>query len=161
MRRLRPVDAGVVKREDIPVSRGERPASHAFRACTMSAATPACSTAWVMRFERLLRVLLIDADAAFDGDRDLALPRHGSDAVGRRALARAIEAGAEAALLHPIGRTADVEVDLVVAEVRGRCARTLRKLPGIRPTELERNRMFGRIERQVAARDRRAAPRLW
>src|SRR3712207_9094874 len=61
----------------------------------------------------LLRVLLVDADAALhrygNGNRGL----HGGNAMAdERRLAH--EAGPEAALLHAVGRTADVEVDLVV-----------------------------------------------
>ena len=55
------------------------------------------------------------------------------------------QAGAEAALLHALGRTADVEIDLVVAEIRPD-PRTVRERNGIGAAELQRQRMFGRIE---------------
>src|SRR5262249_54372310 len=49
------------------------------------------------------------------------------------------------ALLHPVGRAADVEVDLVVAEI-GRDAGASRERARVRAAELERHRMLGGIE---------------
>ena len=61
-----------------------------------------------------LGVLVVDADAALNGDRHGDAPAHRRDAVGdERGLGH--EAGAEAALLHAVGGAADVEVDLGVA----------------------------------------------
>ena len=146
MRRLEAVDAGVVERRDIPVLARREAGQPRLARMHDERPHPGLLHRIGQRFERLLRVLLVDADAAFDGDRNRDAAGHGGDAIAdERGLGH--EAGAEAALLHPIRRTADVEVDLVVAEVRGD-ARTLRKLPGIRAAELERNRMLGPIERQ-------------
>ena len=67
--------------------------------------------------ERRFRVLLVDADAALDRDRHRDGGLHRRDAVAdQRRLAH--QAGAEAPVLHPVGRAADVEVDLVIAEIR-------------------------------------------
>jgi len=55
------------------------------------------------------------------------------------------QAGAEAALLHPVGRAADIEVDLVIAQV-GADARALRQRRRIAAAELQRDRMLERVE---------------
>jgi hypothetical protein len=92
------------------------------------------------RLERFLGVLIVDADAAFDGDGQIDRGRHGGNAIADESGLRH-QACAEAALLHAFGGTADVEVDLVVAEVLGD-ARALLKLPRIATAELQRNRML-------------------
>ena len=108
------------------------------------------------RKQRLIGILLVDADAAFHRHRNLDRRFHGGDAVGdQRRLEH--QAGAEAAFLHPVGRTADIEIDLVVAEVLAD-ARRLRERFRIAAAELERHRMLERIEaeqpRAVAAQHR-------
>ena len=57
-------------------------------------------------------------------------------------------------------RAADIEVDLVVAEILGD-ARAFRERARIAAAKLQRHRMLGRDRRPGAARDRRAAPRRW
>jgi hypothetical protein len=101
--------------------------------------------------QRGIFILFVDADAAFHGDFD-ARSRdrlaHRRDAFGdERRLAH--EAGAEAARLHAIGRTTDVEVDFVVAEL-GADARRLREFIRIAAAQLQRHRMFARIETEQA-----------
>ena len=81
---------------------------------------------------------------------------HGGDAVGhQRRLDH--QAGAEAAFLHPVGRAADIEIDLVVAEIFAD-ARASAERRRIAAAELQRHRMLGRIEaeqpRAVAAQHR-------
>src|SRR5581483_11507168 len=68
---------------------------------------------------------------------------HRRDAVGDEPRLRH-QAGAEAALLHAVGGTADIEVDLVIPEARGD-ARTLGERRGIRTAELDRHRMLGGV----------------
>ena len=81
--------------------------------------------------EILLAVLLVDADAAFHGHR------HRNRRLHRRNAARderrfRHQARPEAALLHPVRRTADIEVDLVIA-VAGPDGRRLGELAGSDP----------------------------
>src|SRR6185312_1219466 len=65
--------------------------------------------------EALLGILIVDPETTLDGDWNVGRITHGADAVGdERRLGH--EAGAEAAGLHAIGRTADIEVDFVVTE---------------------------------------------
>ena len=96
------------------------------------------------RVERDLGVLLVDADPAFHRDRDRDRLLHRGDAFGDQ-LRRAHQAGAERARLHAVGRTADIEVDLVIAE-RLADARRLGELVRIGAAELQRDRLFDRVE---------------
>ena len=93
------------------------------------------------RVERRLRILFVDADAAFDrdGHTDRRLHR-GDDVADQRG--RPHQAGAEGAGLHAVRRTADIEVDLVVAEVGGD-PRRLRQLRRLGAAELKRDRVLG------------------
>jgi hypothetical protein len=65
--------------------------------------------------ERLLRILRVDADAALDRDRDGNGGLHRGDAVADQRRLRH-QAGAEAAVLHAVGRAAGIQIDLVKAE---------------------------------------------
>src|SRR5262245_65461071 len=87
------------------------------------------------RFKGLLRILIIDADPAFHRYWHIDCARHGGDAVADEGGLRH-QTRAEAAHLHAIRGTTDIEVDLVIAELFGD-ARALRKLLRIAATELE------------------------
>src|SRR6266852_3090829 len=100
------------------------------------------------RIERFLRILVVDADAAFDGHRNPDRRLHGGDAIADEARLRH-QTGAEPALLHAIGGAADIEIDLVVAEV-GADARALRERRRVGAAELQRHRMLRRIEAEQA-----------
>ena len=74
--------------------------------------------------------------------------RMARDAVGdQRRLGH--QAGAEAAGLHPVRRAADIEVDLVIAELRGD-PRRFGQLARIGAAKLQRHRMLHRIKAQQA-----------
>jgi hypothetical protein len=94
------------------------------------------------------RILIVDADAAFDSDGDAHALLHGGDAGGDQ-IRLGHEAGAEAALLHAIGRAADVEIDLVVAQ-RFADGRRLGELRRIGAAELQRQRFLFSAETQEA-----------
>src|SRR5262249_26309395 len=85
-------------------------------------------------------VLVVDADAALDRDRHAHARPHGRDRAGDEVGLRH-QAGAEASLLHPVRRTADIEVDLVVA-IALADGRRLRELGGVRATELQGYRVL-------------------
>ena len=55
------------------------------------------------------------------------------------------QAGAEAAVLHPVRRAADIEIDLVVAEILADL-RSGGEIARVRTAELQRHRMFAGIE---------------
>ena len=98
------------------LSFGLRPSSQALRACTTSAVGARRLHRVDESEQRFARLLLVDADAAFDRHRKLDRRGHRRDAFGdQRRLAH--QAGAETAALHPVGRAAAIEVDLVIAEI--------------------------------------------
>ena len=122
----------------------------------MSASTLACVDRGGEGIERKLGVLLVDADAALhrNGNRDRRF--HRRDAVADQRRLRH-QAGAEAALLHAVRRAADIEIDLVVAEV-GADARAFGERARIAAAELQRDRMLRRVvaeqPRAIAVDDR-------
>ena len=107
--------------------------------------------------ERLARLLLVDADAALDGHRDVDRRGHRRDAFGdQRRLAH--QAGAEPAALHPVGRAAAIEIDFVIAEI-GADPRRLGEPRRVGAAELQRDRMLGRRRSRSGARAARTRPR--
>ena len=100
------------------------------------------------RVERDLGVLLVDAEPAFDRDRDCHRRLHGRDG-GRDRRRLAHQAGAEGPGLDAVGRAADIEVDLVIAEVFGD-PRRLGELRRLRAAKLHGKRMLLRREAEQA-----------
>ena len=94
--------------------------------------------------QRLLGVLLVNADPAFDGDRHLHGSFHRRYALGDE-LRLGHQAGAKPALLHPVGRAAGIEVDLAVAELLADACRA-RQRRRVTAAELQRDWLLGRIE---------------
>src|SRR4029079_3690300 len=90
------------------------------------------------------RILVVDADAAFHRDRDRDRGLHGGNAIADQP-GLPHQAGAEAALLHAVRWTADVEIDLVVAEIRAD-PRATGERRRIAAAKLQRHRMLRRIE---------------
>ena len=102
------------------------------------------------RIERRLGVLLVDPEPALHRDRHLHRRLHGRDAVADESRL-GHQAGAEAAVLHAVGRAADIEVDLVVAEILADAGGGGER-SRIRAAELQRDRMLlGRIADQALA----------
>ena len=89
------------------------------------------------------RVLLVNADAAFDRDRHARDLLHRRDARGHH-IRRLHQTGAEGAGLNAVGRAADIEVDLVIGERFGDAHR-LGQLCRIGAAELQRDRVFRRV----------------
>ncbi len=94
--------------------------------------------------ERDLGVLIVDAEPALDRDRNGNRRLHRRD-TRRDRPGFAHQAGAEGPGLHAIRRTADIEVDLVIAEVFGD-PRRLGEFRGLRAAKLNRNRVLVRRE---------------
>ena len=159
MRALKPIDALVIERRNFAVFFRRQAFEPSFPACTMSASAPARCDGLRENFKRRFRILLVDADAAFDRDRDRNGCLHRRDAVADQRRLRH-QASAEAAVLHAVGRAADIEIDLVKTQIGGR-ARASGKRARIGAAELQSQRMLGRIVAQEAAPDRHAAPRRW
>ena len=70
---------------------------------------------------------------------------HRGDAIADQ-LRLGHQAGAEPAVLHAVGRAADIEIDLVIAEVGADRARTAASASRIAAAELHRDRMLRRID---------------
>ena len=100
------------------------------------------------RIQRDFRILVVDADPALDGDRNAHRVLHGIDALGDQRRLRH-QAGAETAVLHPVRRTTDIEIDLVVAELLADLRRG-GEIARIRAAELQRYRMLTGIETKQA-----------
>ncbi len=142
---LEPIDAPVVERGDVAILARRQTVEPGLARMHDERRDPGRFDGARERLERLLRILLVDADAALDSDRHLDPALHGGDAFAHEA-GLSHQAGAEAALLHAVGGTADIQIDLVVAEFLGN-ARAFGKLARIGAAELERHRTLGRIER--------------
>ena len=95
--------------------------------------------------QRLARLLVVDADAAFDGDGHGHGRLHRADAV-RHEFRLAHQAGTESAALHALRRAADIEIDLVIAVIRSQIAGGRGELVRIAAAELHGDGMFEGIE---------------
>ena len=74
-------------------------------------------------------ILIIDTEAAFDGDGQGGGGFQRGNAFGhKRGLAH--QAGAEASFLHAVRRATDIEINLAIAKIRGNSGR-LREFSGV------------------------------
>ena len=143
-RGLQPVDPAVVERRDFPVLLGRQ----ALEPGLAGMDNEGCAAGFRHQADEIveggLAVLVVDADAALDRHRNADRGPHGGDAVGDQPRL-GHQAGAEAPGLDPVGRTADIEVDLVIAE-------TLTdgggpgKLVRVAAAQLQGDRVFRRVE---------------
>ena len=115
-RGLEPIDQVVIERRDVAVFLRRQALQPGFSGMHDQRVGAGRDHAARQHVERNFRILVVDADPAFDRDRNCHRALHGRDAIGDQRRLRH-QAGAEAAVLHPVGRTADIEIDLVVAEV--------------------------------------------
>ena len=88
----------------------------------------------------------IDADPVLDRHRDRHRILHRLEAV-RNQLRLGHQAGPESTRLDPLGRAADIQVDLVIAPLLGHSG-TAREIPGVAAAKLKRERMLDRVEAQ-------------
>ena len=149
-RGLQPIDPVVVERRDVAIFLRRQSIEPGLAGVDNKRVRAGGDHAARERIERDFRILVVDADPALDRDGNADRALHRGDAVGDQRRLRH-QAGAEAAVLHPVRRTADIEVDLVIAEILAdlRCDRELAR---IRAAELQRHRMF------ASRRSRAAAP---
>ena len=103
-----------------------------------------CDHAARQNVERNFRILVVDADPAFDRDGNFHRTLHGGNAFRDQRRLRH-QAGTEAAVLHPVRRTADIEIDFVVAEILADL-RGGGEIAGIGTAKLQRHRMLASIE---------------
>ena len=95
-------------------------------------------------FQRLFRVLIVDPDAAFDGDRDRNRGLHRRDAIADEIWLRH-QTRAEAAFLHAVGRAAHVQIDFIETRVRADPC-TLGQRARLRAAKLQSQRMLRGME---------------
>ena len=162
MRRLQAIDARIVERRHLAVLLRRQPLQPRLAGMHDEGAHAGAGDDVDEALQVALAILLVDADAALDGHRHLDLPLHGRDAGGDK-LRLGHQAGAEAALLHAVGRAADIEVDLVVA-VRLADRRRLGERGRIGAAELQRHGMLdvahAEQARAVAVQDGRRGHHL-
>ena len=146
MRRLEPINALIVQRRHIAVFFRRQPFQPGF-ACVHDQRVDTGGHDRLREcIQRGFLVLIVDTDAALHRDRNRDGRLHRRHAVpDQRRLGH--QAGAEAAVLHAVGRTAGIEIDLVEAKI-GADARARRKRPRIGTAELQGKRMLGGIEPQ-------------
>ena len=153
---LQPVDADVVERRNIAVFLGRKALQPGLAGMHPQGIDTGRDDGVGQLVERLFRVLVVDADAALDGHRDRNHLAHRRNAFGDQ-FRLAHQAGAETAGLHPVGRAADIEVHLVIAEILDHAGR-LRQLLRIGAAELAGNGVFHGVEAKeffpVAMNDR-------
>ncbi|GJE72553.1 hypothetical protein CHKEEEPN_4110 [Methylorubrum podarium] len=144
MRLLQPADAAVIEGRHVPVLPRRQALQPSLAGMHDEPVGARRDHGAGHRVEGLLDVLVIDAQAALHGDghrhRRLHRRHTGTDEVRF-----AHQAGAEAPLLHPVGRAADIEVDLGIAEIGGD-PRRRREVAGIGAAELHGDRMLAGIE---------------
>ena len=141
---LQPVDPVVVERRDVAVFLRRQSVEPGLAGMHDQRIGAGGDDAARQRIERDFRILIVDAEPAFDGDGNADRALHGVDAFGDQRRLRH-QAGAEAAVLHPVRRTADIEVDLVIAEILADL-RSRREIARVRTAELQRHRMLAGIE---------------
>ena len=155
-RRFQAIDPVVVERRDVAILLRRQSAEPGLAGMHDQRIGAGCHDGTRERIECRFRVLVVDADPAFDrhGYRDRCL-HCGHAGTNQRRLGH--QAGAETALLHPVRRTTDIEIDLVVAEVLADFCRRC-EIARVGAAELKRHGMFAFIERQqatpIAANDR-------
>ncbi|MND66441.1 hypothetical protein D3C80_578340 [compost metagenome] len=99
--------------------------------------------------QKLVAVLIVNTNAGFHRHRDRHHVAHRLDAVGnQRCLPH--QAGTEHAVLYPIRRATDVEVDLVVAALLSQFG-AVRQRSRIAAAQLQRHRMFFFAVGQIVA----------
>ena len=146
MRAFEPIDAIVIERRNFAVFLRRQTFEPGFARMHDERIGARALDRLRKNFERRFRILVVDADAAFDRDRDRHRRLHRGDAIADQCRLRH-QAGAEAAVLHAVGRTTGIEIDLVKAEV-GADARACGERARVRAAKLQRHRMLGRIVTQ-------------
>ena len=143
MRGLEPIDAVVVERRHVAVLARRKSVEPGLARMHDERVDTGLLDGVSKRFERMLGILVIDGDTALDGDRHSRRVLHGGNAFAdQHRLGH--QAGAETALLHALGGTPDIEVDLGEPEIGGD-ARAKGELVRLAAAQLKRDRMLARI----------------
>ena len=145
---LQAIDARIIERRNIAVLFGRQAFQPRLAGMHHQMVTARRNHPIGQRVQSLFDILLVNPDPAFDGHRHLDHRFDRRDTITHQ-LRLAHQTGPEAAILHAVGRTADIEVDLVIAEIDADPCRPGQGLR-VRAAELQGNRMFAGIKTQQA-----------
>ena len=134
-------DAGVIQRRDLAVLFWTQAGEPGFAGVNNKHLTLALAGDCLNEIaQKLIAVLVVNADTGFHRDRNRHHIAHRLDAVGHQ-WRIAHQASAKHPVLHAVGGAADVEVDLIIAARLGQL-RALRQGLGIAAAELQSNRVL-------------------
>ena len=143
-RLLEAIDAVVIERRDVAVFLRRQALQPRFTGVNNQRIGTGGDRCARESVKRLFRILIVDADAAFHRHRDANRALHRGDALGDK-VRFGHQAGAEAAVLHTIRRTADIEIDLVIAKVFANSGGG-GEIGRVRAAKLQRHRMLHCVE---------------
>ncbi len=147
---LKLIDTRVVQGRDLAVLFGTEPREPGLAGMDNKRLTLAPAGNGINKAAKeFIAVLIVNADAGLHRHRNRDHVAHGFDAVGHQ-LRIAHQAGPEHAVLHAIGRTTNVEVDLIVAAGFGQL-RTVGQLRRIAAAQLKRHGMLFIAVGQIVA----------
>jgi hypothetical protein len=142
--RLEPIDAVVVQRRNVAVLFRRQAVEPRLARMHDQAVGAGGDHRACQRIECDFGILIINADAALDGDRHIDSLLHRGH-TARHQIRLGHQARPEAAVLHTIRGAADIDVDFVITEIRADL-RSLREVRRLRTAQLQRHRMFARVE---------------
>src|SRR5262249_10259597 len=114
-RGLQPIDTIIVERRDLAVLLRRQTVKPGLSGMHDQGVATGLDDVARELVERPFRILTVDADPTFHGDRDFHRALHRRDAIPNQLRLRH-QTRAEAAVLHAIGGTADIEIDLVITK---------------------------------------------
>jgi hypothetical protein len=141
---LQPIDPIIIERRDVAVFLRRQAVEPGFPGVHDQRIRSRFDHATRQRIERQFRILIVDPDATFHGDRGSHRALHRRDAFGNERRLRH-QAGAEPAIPDAIGRAANIEVDLVISAVLADLGCD-REVTRIGATKLQGHRMLARIK---------------
>ena len=106
----------IVERRDIAVLLGRQPLEPGFSRMDQQRVHARLDRGPRHGEQRFAWLLIVDADAAFDRHRQAGRLFHRGDASPDQ-FGLAHQAGPEGAVLHPVGRAADIEIDFEIAVI--------------------------------------------
>ncbi len=135
-----PVDAGIVERRDLAVLLGAQTAQPGLAGMDDEGIATGVAHLLDEGLQKFIGVLIVDADAGLHRHRNVDQVAHRLDAVGHQC-GLSHQAGAEAAILYPIGGAANVDIHLVIATLLGQLGAAC-EIGRIAATQLQGDGMF-------------------
>ena len=132
---LDPIDAGIIERRDLAVLLGTQAAQPRLAGMDDKGVATGIAHLLDKGLQKFVGVLIVDADTGLHRYRNIDHITHRLDAV-RHQRGFTHQAGTKAAVLHPIGGTADVDVHLVIAALLGQFG-AARQIGRIAATQLQ------------------------